>query len=511
MANLTGVKVMNKKFLVTVISSTILTACGGGGGGSETSSTPLSTSTGVFLDSPVAGLNYQTTTQSGLTNAQGEFVYIEGETITFYIGGTQLGVTLAEETITPFSLLGITPLGTEFEITKALSATDVNSFDRALNIATLLQTLDSDGNPENGIDLGDSHELLESISISLNVKANNFENLATLNQAKQITGISSERSYGQAAQHIYESLGVTIESNLAATFTTTQNNLQLDSINYEYNAEGRLTTENTDRNNDGEIDIVKTFGYDNNGNLTSTSNSSTNTAETLTYDSNNNILTRFIDKDQENDSQESYQYSNNKLEQFDLDKDADGTVETSTRYYYNDQGNITRYEVDQNGDGEAESVSSYEYLNNELFSYSEDKDNDQIPNLLISYTYDQNGNRTSQNVDLSADGTPNSVGSFTYDSNNNPVRYEQDRNLDGQADYIEAYTYDQNSNRTIFKRDLDADGHWDFYAQYFYDRNGKRVKMIEDSDGNGIVDKVWTGEYEAANIDNNWDTILEQL
>jgi len=506
---------MNKHFMIAVVTSSFLTACGGGGGGGEESDQiiPPSASplTGAFIDSPVKGLRFETPTQSGLTNELGEFIYLAGETVTFYVGGTLLGVALGDDVISPFSLLGIQPLSTEFSISSALAGNEVNSFDRAINIATLLQTLDIDDNPENGIDLGTSHADLANLEISINIKARHFENQESISKAKALTGITNVRSYGDAAQHIYQSLGISVESNLASSFTSKQNDEQLESVNYEYNPEGQLTTENTDSNSDGATDITKTYSYDDNGNLAQITNSATETVETLTYDTNNNILTRLIDTPHGNDSNESYLYTDNKLERFSLDQNADGSVEVSTEYFYNSQGDITRYEVDRDGDGVVDSVSSYSYLNNSLLSYSEDNDNDLIPNILIAYTYDENGNRTSQNVDLSVEGVPNTIATFTYDKNNNAIRYEQDKDLDGLPNYIETYTYDKNNNRTSYKRDIDANGTWDVFTQYFYDRNGNRIKMLEDNDGNGIVDKIWTGDYQPAILDNSWDAILGKL
>ena len=160
---------MNKHYIIAIVATSFLTACNGGGGGNDTKATTPSTLTGTFVDSPVKGLRYETPTQSGLTNELGEFIYLEGEAVTFYIGGTQLGFALGSDVVSPFSLLGIQPLSTEIDISNALGGDVVNSFDRAINIATLLQTLDIDGNPENGIDLGTSHVELANLSISMNV------------------------------------------------------------------------------------------------------------------------------------------------------------------------------------------------------------------------------------------------------------------------------------------------------------------------------------------------------
>ncbi len=117
-----------------------LTGCFGGSGGSD-SDDDVATSTGVFVDSPVAGLDYQgTTTGAAVTDEQGQFTYREGETLTFSIGDLELGSALGGEVLTPLSI-----------IEGAESATD----QRVANILILLQTLDADGNLNNGIQITD--------------------------------------------------------------------------------------------------------------------------------------------------------------------------------------------------------------------------------------------------------------------------------------------------------------------------------------------------------------------
>jgi hypothetical protein len=113
-----------------------LTACGGGGSGDATPTETVST--GVFIDSPVAGLHYATATQSGTTNNLGEYDYLAGETVTFSIGGILLGSTLAGPVVTPLSLVA--------------GATSANN-PQVTNIVRLLLSLDSDDDPDNGISI----------------------------------------------------------------------------------------------------------------------------------------------------------------------------------------------------------------------------------------------------------------------------------------------------------------------------------------------------------------------
>ncbi|MDX1761108.1 MAG: hypothetical protein R3218_03050 [Christiangramia sp.] len=105
--------------------------------------------TGVFRDSEVAGLKYETETKRGVTDADGNFEYLEGETVTFYVGNIEIGSGLASEDMTPLSI----------------ASTDNATIDspEVKNIAAFLQSLDSDNDPNNGIEI--SEETSSAISI----------------------------------------------------------------------------------------------------------------------------------------------------------------------------------------------------------------------------------------------------------------------------------------------------------------------------------------------------------
>jgi len=127
------------KMLTLCASVLLLSACGGGSGGGGGPATIAPTaSTGVFLDSAVAGLSYKTPTFSGTTNSLGEYDYLPGETVTFSIGGIVLGSSVAGPLVTPLSL-----------VPGATDATD----SVVTNIVRLLLTMDDDGDPDNGINI----------------------------------------------------------------------------------------------------------------------------------------------------------------------------------------------------------------------------------------------------------------------------------------------------------------------------------------------------------------------
>jgi hypothetical protein len=93
--------------------------------------------TGIFVDSAVAGIGYRTSPgeHEGVTGSEGEYEYEEGDTVTFFIGDLELPPTAARGIVTPLNIAG---------------TDDVND-PVAVNIARLLQSLDADGDPSNGI------------------------------------------------------------------------------------------------------------------------------------------------------------------------------------------------------------------------------------------------------------------------------------------------------------------------------------------------------------------------
>jgi len=108
---------------------------GGGGSGNSSTNAPL---TGVFLDSPVSGLGYETRTHQGITEVGGAFSYQNGEAIRFYIGDMELCEVEAMPIITPIDCVGGTA--------------DVNH-PMVTNMLIFLQAIDFDNDPENGIDI----------------------------------------------------------------------------------------------------------------------------------------------------------------------------------------------------------------------------------------------------------------------------------------------------------------------------------------------------------------------
>jgi hypothetical protein len=148
-----------RKLYLSILVVILISGCGGGGGGEENPTpTSLDLNTGVLIDSAVEGVSYHTETQAGTTNSKGEFSYKNGEIITFSIGALDFPQVTAIQMITPLTLAG------------AVSLTDQT----ATNIARLLQSLDEDGDPQNGIKIL-SNAALVATQMDFDVDASTFE------------------------------------------------------------------------------------------------------------------------------------------------------------------------------------------------------------------------------------------------------------------------------------------------------------------------------------------------
>ena len=156
-------------------------------------------STGTVHDSAIAGLAYSTAGGAkGTTDAKGGFQHMPTDTVTFSVGGTTLGSAEAADKV-------------------ALTALDADKItQKVVNMARLLQTLDTDGDPDNGIEIAAAvNTALATTSFDLaatDAAADTALNgiLATLGQA----GLTrAARPRGVALEHL--------ESTLATVFGKT--------------------------------------------------------------------------------------------------------------------------------------------------------------------------------------------------------------------------------------------------------------------------------------------------
>ncbi|WP_193771145.1 putative Ig domain-containing protein, partial [Candidatus Magnetaquicoccus inordinatus] len=183
----------------------------------------LNLSHGVFLDSAVAGIHYSTPTHSGVTDATGGFSFRPGETVTFSVAGVVIGsVSMGAD--------GKLPIVTPDLLAKAATADETLQHNVAVNIVRLLQTLDLDGNPANGIALSD--ELLANAAkIDFTLSTEDFANNEAVNNlVKELTDSATGELISEklALQHYQQTLDM----------LTALSDVKVESASFLYAVEG---------------------------------------------------------------------------------------------------------------------------------------------------------------------------------------------------------------------------------------------------------------------------------
>ncbi|NVK25730.1 MAG: hypothetical protein HWE10_12445 [Gammaproteobacteria bacterium] len=138
----------NKNKLTTSLLTAIALAGCGGESTINVVAEPAPPLVGQFVDAPVAGLQFKITREAsgvseeitGVTDANGNFEYYRGDSVTFHIGDIEFPATAGANFITPLQVFRY----------------DTPFNDSVTNALVLLQTLDSDGNPDNGISISES-------------------------------------------------------------------------------------------------------------------------------------------------------------------------------------------------------------------------------------------------------------------------------------------------------------------------------------------------------------------
>ena len=155
---------MNKIIMLIITEFLVVTftACGSeGGSDSPSSSNTITTKTGQFMDSAVEGLIYEckptngSVGSSGTTNELGEYSCGDGDSVSFYISNIFLAEVNSSEYITPQMLFP-------------------NSDRAVVNLTQLLQTLDENKNPADGIKL-DARLTANFVTSNFNLMADDFD------------------------------------------------------------------------------------------------------------------------------------------------------------------------------------------------------------------------------------------------------------------------------------------------------------------------------------------------
>lgn len=145
------------KIAANVLAAIVLAGCGAESTINvvEEPAPPL---VGQFVDAPVAGLSYKISREAsgvsevitGVTDADGSFEYYRGDSITFHIGEIEFPATSGANYVTPLQVF----------------KTDTVFNQSVTNTLRLLQTLDADGDPTNGIEITEAARTSATVTLA---------------------------------------------------------------------------------------------------------------------------------------------------------------------------------------------------------------------------------------------------------------------------------------------------------------------------------------------------------
>lgn len=177
---------MMKKSLIglAILSSLSLVGCGESSDSGNHTAKEISA---TFIDSPVAGVNYKCGNEKGVTDSEGKFTVTEGTSCHFDLNGFSLGSisNISQETavVTPYDV--------------------ANDAAQAVRIASILQTIDTDGNPENGITI--AHEF-DGSKLS--------PDLLKMNEAKFTTSLAEKLNINEEQVVNFDKAKAHLDSNV---------------------------------------------------------------------------------------------------------------------------------------------------------------------------------------------------------------------------------------------------------------------------------------------------------
>ena len=526
------------QWLAVGLMSAGLTACGGGGSGSVAPAPTAQNSvqTGVLIDSPVSGIAYETDSRSGVTNAAGEFEYLAGETVAFSLGSLPLGEAAGDARVTLFDLAGVESVPETLDalydsITEEAADRPLH---KAINIAALLQTLDADGNPDNGIEIPSAVAArFDDASLWLEQPYWRFENSIRLRRivraavdAEEMTARAQVRA-ASALTHLMEQAELDASIYYARRIETDLDGLagaeRVHTRTFDPDV-GRLTSSEQDYDGDGSVDNALAWTYDDGGRLTRYEydpdgdgnaeethvytysdfgdlvyRENRNAADEViysddrTYDADGNLVARSVVNTRGNDTRERWFVNDQGVRTaYELDTDGDGTWDRHDDLVYDDQDRWIERSIDRDNDGSVDQYHTRAWHALGMMTYEgRDNDNDGEVDVETEWVYSDDGVVQSYEVRYpTSEDQRNALRiDYTYDADGRLTRIAEDRGIDETLDRIRTYTYSTSTDGlelTEQAYDNDADGSVDRRTVQERDASGLLVRRTDyTADGAG--------------------------
>ncbi len=420
-----------KRALACILVLGLCWGCGsGGGGGSAASQNPGGAAlTGQIIDSAIEGLDYHTLTRSGLTGSGGTFSYFAGEEVRFSIGSVPLGATAGKPVVSVLDL--------------AAGAMRVS--DRwVANMARLLQSLDSDCDLRNGIQISTAaRSVVTGRHIDFDQEPWDFSRDAALVQLFSDLNAAGVFAGGCPAGLRPADLAV---SHLQKSINDTW----------------KLVSAQDDQGSDGSVDRVKRIVRDADGRVTDYEDGILGDYTAYNdYDADGNVVRRRIDWNR------------------------DGVVDDIYEYRYDSKGFSIEEKIDFGADGFDEfKTITRDALGREIerFAWTASQ------SWRYRWFYDSDGNIIREEVDEDDDGTVDYAEAYTYDRGNRIERLSTNHTNGHQYRITSEY-----SGALLVREfgDNEADGLPDYRTDYDYDAAGNLLSRFTFQADYGTGSLVW--------------------
>ncbi len=471
----------------------------------DTSSRP-STVTGQFIDAAaVEGLTYSCSSNtSGVTDANGSYTCDIGDDVTFSMGAVILGSVAAQSgVITPYVLFP-------------------EDLDAALNLARLLQSVDSDGEPTNGVVSIDG-ALASLLPVNTDLTSLTFE--SSVESALDIVLISATMARENLDAGILLAGGQTPgDLTIPVADAGTDQSVNTGSlVTLDGSRSGDSNEKGTLISHKWRI-VARPDGSD--ASLDHTDMVDPN----LIADKDGRYIIELVVNNGTIDSaadmvvisassDDGVQAPEYKLSTTGVDSDADGIIDQGIIIYtYDKDGNILMRKEDQNGDGEFAPIETWAYdPDGNMLNNAVDNNGDGVNDLEVVYTYDENGNMlTWKHLDrygtsygensydeegdlvrsVDHDRTVSSINHYSYDKYGYIAVRDFDRDADGEIDSRQVFVNDGQGNILTSSWDGNADGQFDSIHTFTFDTEGNILTSSDDDDADGVIDDHWVHRYD---------------
>lgn len=480
--------------VAALLAGSLLVGCQQQGSGGSVA--PGTQTTGRFTDPPVEGLEYSTPTFSGVTAADGSFLYLTGEAVTFSLGSVVLGSAVpAQPRMDAFDLVpgAQEPLGAA-ELRRLRAQWGSNGPDadmlrtyEAINLLTFLYSFDEDKDDSNGILLQPGLGVLLS-GTTIDFSQPTFRFLQRTYALRERLHRAFEQGLVVSARRIHPFQA--FDRHCAALGLTPYVWLE---TRVEYDA-----------GNNGIVDSVRWSNMDTRGfriddTLDSNANGTIDAYQAYTFDDFGAVLTSLRDNDGNStiDRAEYHVYDVHGYQtRLEVDSDGGGAIDRITYFSYDLDGNLLKRENDFDADGIMDSVEDTTYdAAGRRIKVEYDSNANGVVDTIDSWTYDPQGNALTFEQDGNGDGFPEARTTFQYDAAGNPTREDRDFDVNGTTDMRVAHTWDAAGNMLTEEWDYTADGTLDLIVRRTYDAQRRTTRYEQDNGANGSIDDVSVYRY----------------